>query len=153
MGNRGKSILTLLSAAALVASAAGCRSSSHGFDLQQVTGTVTYRAKPVAGGQILFVPDNGSPVARATLDDAGRYRLSTFAPGDGAVPGPCHVAVVLRGPDKPVPANRKGQMMEEDMQGSGDPLIPKRYFSVATSDLKAVVEKGKANQFDFALQD
>jgi hypothetical protein len=47
----------------------------------------------------------------------------------------------------------KGRMMEEDMQGSGDPLIPKKYFSAQTSGLTTEVADGKTNSLDFELQD
>ena len=44
-------------------------------------------------------------------------------------------------------------MLEEDMQGTGVPLVPKRYLSPTTSDLKADVQAGKSNVFDFELKD
>ena len=100
-----------------------------------------------------FVPDDGRPVARATTDENGSYRLGTRAPGDGAVAGSHRVAVVLRGPDKPIPPDKVGQMMEEDMEGSGDPLIPVRYFSATTSGLTASIEPDGDNEFDFELHD
>ncbi|QDV36685.1 hypothetical protein ElP_46140 [Tautonia plasticadhaerens] len=133
--------------------AAGLVGCGEDRGLVPVTGTVTYNGEPVAGGEILFTPQDGSHAARGPLDDSGRYRLGTYGPRDGAVTGMHDVAVILRGPDKPVPEARKGQMMEEDMQGSGDPLIPERYFSPLTSGLTAEVTDDGSNEFDFTLTD
>ena len=140
-------LLTVVLAVAL----SGCGGS--GLDLEKVTGTITYRGQGVAGAKVMFVPENGGPVARATTDKNGFYRLRTRAPGDGAVAGRHRVAVVLCGPDKPIPAGRAGRMMKEDMEGTGDPLVPVRYFSAATSKLTATVEPGGDNEFDFELRD
>lgn len=129
----------------------GC--GNGGLDLEEVTGTITYRGQGVAGGKVMFVPEGGGPVAHGTTDKNGFYRLGTRAPGDGAVAGRHRVAVVLRGPDKPIPAGRAGQMMKEDMEGTGDPLIPVRYFSAATSKLTATVTPGGDNEFNFELRD
>ncbi len=142
--------LTLLTTSLAIA-LAGC--GGDGLDLEEVTGTITYRDQPVVGGKVMFVPEDGGPVARATTDAEGFYRLGTRAPGDGAVTGRHRVAIVLRGPDKPIPPGMAGGVMEEEMEGSGDPLIPRRYFSAATSTLTAEVEPGGENEFDFELRD
>ncbi len=122
--------------------------------LAPVSGTVTYKGKPVTSGEVSFVPETtGARGALGTLDAQGNYELGTFDPGDGAYVGTHRVTVVSVGPDKPVPAKKKGKMMEDEMQGSGDPLIPRRYFSPATSDLKAEVVEGKNNVINFDLKD
>ncbi len=122
--------------------------------LAPVSGTITYKGKPVTKGEVNFVPEKGElRGAHGPIDEQGRYTLGTFEPGDGAYVGTHRVSVVSIGPDKPIPAKKKGRMMEEDMQGTGEPLVPKRYLSPATSDLKAEVEAGKSNVKDFDLQD
>lgn len=122
--------------------------------MSRVNGTVTYNGQPLSQGEINFIP--ASPgIARgayADLDDQGRYSLSTFEPGDGAYQGQYKVTITSRGPDKPIPPEKQGQMMEEDMQGTGDPLIPERYFTPMTSGLEANVESG-SNVIDFDLTD
>jgi len=122
--------------------------------LAPVSGKVTYKGQPVTQGEISFVPeDSGNRGAHGMLDAQGNYQLSTYDPGDGAYVGKHRVAIVSVGPDKPVPAKRKGKMMDEEMQGSGNPLIPKRYFSPATSKLTAEVAAGKNNEIPFDLTD
>ena len=116
-----------------------------------VSGTVTYQGKPVVG-EIQFVPETaGTRSAIGALDSSGRFRLSSFGTNDGALPGKYKVAVISRGPDKPVPAKKKGKMMEEDMQGSGDELIPKKYFIAETSGLTAEVS-ASSRDFTFDLK-
>ena len=122
--------------------------------LAPVSGTITYKGKPVTQGEVNFVPKKGElRGAHGPIDAQGRYQLGTFEPGDGAYVGTHRVSVVSIGADKRIPARMKGKMMEEDMQGTGAPLIPRRYLSPATSDLEAEVEAGKSNVKDFDLQD
>ena len=52
----------------------------------QVTGTVTYRGKPVQGAHVTFTPQ-GNRSASGETDAEGRFTLLSFAPGDGAVAG------------------------------------------------------------------
>ena len=117
-----------------------------------VSGTVTYGGKPVVG-EIQFIPEKaGTRSATGSLDSAGYFRLSSFGSNDGALPGKYKVAVISQGPDKPVPAKKKGKMMDEDMQGSGDALIPKKYLNAATSGLAAEVSSS-SHAFAFDLPD
>jgi hypothetical protein len=129
----------------------GC-GNNHGC--VPVGGTVSYKGKPVTEGEVSFIPVEGDGrTGRGEISSSGVYQLTSFNPGDGVVPGKYKVSVVSRGPDKPVPAKKKGWMMEEDMQGSGDPLIPAKYFMPETSGLDREVSAGKANSFDFELTD
>ncbi|OJW22550.1 MAG: hypothetical protein BGO49_00760 [Planctomycetales bacterium 71-10] len=121
--------------------------------LVKVTGKITYKGQPVAKGNVYFTPEKGGRAAESPLDSSGSYRLGTFDTGDGAYVGPYQVSVVSRGEDKAKPTGKKAKaVMEEDLQGTGDPLIPKKYFSPETSQLKADVPEGGGN-FDFELTD
>ena len=142
-------VLRLWLALVVVSSFAGC-GNEHG--LVSVTGRVTYKGEPLTSGDISFVPEEGGRAATGQLDSSGGYRLGTFAPGDGAKPGKHRVQIVSRGPDKPIPKKKQGKMMEEDMEGSGDALIPQKYFSVETSGLNAEVGSS-GGRFDFDLKD
>jgi hypothetical protein len=97
---------------------AGC-SSGYG----QVEGKVTFKGKPLAGAAILFVPQRG-PAAAGAVGEDGSYRLLTKRPGDGAVVGPCKVAIVAPDPKKPLP-------------------IPKKYLDAEASGLTAEVKEGQ----------
>lgn len=131
---------------------AGCGGGEPG--LAGVQGRVTYKGQPVTQGEIYFTPDQpGTRAAQSPLDSDGRYQLGTFAPKDGAYAGSHKVSIISRGPDKPIPAKKAGSMLPEDMQGTGDPLIPRKYFSPESSKLSAEVAAGKSNTFDFELID
>ncbi|MFO0954367.1 MAG: hypothetical protein U0835_25055 [Isosphaeraceae bacterium] len=122
--------------------------------LAAARGRITYKGQPVSKGEVFFSPEEpGKRGAQGTLDENGYYTLGTFGPGDGAYVGKHQVSIVSQGADKPIPPKMKGKMMEEDMQGSGDPLIPRKYFSPATSGLTAEVVSGGSNTFDFDLKD
>ncbi len=57
-----------------------------------VTGTVTLNGRPVGGAAIVFTPEEGEQ-ATGTTDASGRFELSTFQLGDGALPGKHRVTV------------------------------------------------------------
>src|SRR4051812_4983906 len=95
---------------------AGCGGEAG---LAGVRGRVTYKGRPVGEGEGYFSPIKpGIRGAQGPLDSDGYYQLGPFAPGDGAFAGGHKVSVVSRGPDKPIPANKAGGMMPEDMQGT-----------------------------------
>jgi hypothetical protein len=115
-----------------------------------VSGTVLYNQKPVAGATVVFHPDGHSHAATAQTDNAGKYSLRTFAPNDGAVPGEYKVTVGK------IEAPSGGE--EQETQVDAPPtkqssLLPERYASPASSDLKASVTQGGDNKFDFDLKD
>ena len=63
------------------------------------------------------------------------------------------MSIISRGEDLPIPKKKKGRMMEEDMQGSGPLLIPKKYGFAKESGLNAEVTVGGTNVFKFDLKD
>ena len=88
--------------ALVVMFAAGCGSSS--FDVAPVSGQVTVEGKPLTGKyMVIFSPiaagakDRAGRAAAGQIEADGRYSLSTYEPGDGAVVGPHRVAVVPPG--------------------------------------------------------
>ena len=144
------SALTLALAMAL--GSAGCGGGEPG--VIPVSGRITYKGEPVTTGEVYFSPESSSNRgAQGTLDSNGNYTLGTFSANDGAYAGTYKVSVVSRGPDKPIPAKKVGKVLEEDMQGTGDPLIPQKYFTPDASGLKAEVTDGGSNTFDFDLTD
>ena len=75
----------------VLAFSAGCRRS--GVDQTvKVTGVVTLDGKPCGEVLVMFYPTKGRP-ASGTTDSEGRFSLSTFARGDGAIPGQHTVAI------------------------------------------------------------
>ena len=63
-----------------------------------VSGTVTYRGKPLDGANVTFVPKGSRPASGQT-DAQGRFTLQTFSSGDGVVAGDHVVCVVKSVPD------------------------------------------------------
>lgn len=60
-----------------------------------VKGRVTLDGHPVAGATVLFVPEDGNAgrPASGMTDDDGNFRLTTYRPDDGAVPGTYRIVV------------------------------------------------------------
>jgi hypothetical protein len=109
-----------------------------------VTGTVVYRGQPVAGAEVMFMSKSGRP-ARAITDERGRFELSSYATGDGAILGEHTVLVV-----KKVEAN-PGRT--KNPYAPTRDVLPVRYGSPKDSGLTANVEKGAENDFAFELKD
>lgn len=89
-----------------------------------VSGQVLLDGKPVPLGFIRLLNDGGRP-AQGTLDSEGRFRLTTYDDGDGCVPGTHPVEVLA--------AQRLGARQVRL-------LVPKKYFSAATSGLTVTVD-------------
>jgi hypothetical protein len=137
--------LTLVAAALLVA---GC---SRGTRVKRpptypVGGVVTFDGRPLAEATVSFNRVGGGDGAVALTDTEGRYRLTTFVPNDGCLPGEYEVTIskITFSP----PAS------DSPMATSGDPrnLLPPRYANSQTSGFAATVEAGPGHTFDFALE-
>ncbi|MEQ8849505.1 hypothetical protein [Botrimarina sp.] len=87
--------------AASLGGLSGCGSSP---ELGRVTGVLTIDGQPYPGGKLLFTPvarSESVDAGRAAFgipDTEGRFELSTFAQGDGALVGE-HTVQFLRGAD------------------------------------------------------
>jgi hypothetical protein len=129
---------------------AGC--GSGGPRPAAVSGTVTYKGKPVVNASVSFSPAEGNGRAATGLtDDSGNFKLGTFAATDGALPGKYQVGVIARGPERaPKPGEANTGMPGEMMPG--DPLIPTKYFAPDTSGLTFEVKRG-SNHAELELQD
>lgn len=111
-----------------------------------VTGVVSIEGKPLPGATVMFNPAGGNGHGSIALTDAsGRYKLTTFKPGDGVVPGDYKVAITKielggSGSDSPVAV-------------APDPknVLSAKYADDSTSGLTATVEAKPDNTFDFVL--
>jgi len=139
--------------------AVGCGEDDGIGTRYPVTGNVTYDGKPVASGTITFNPDNpdAGRVATGIIRD-GYYSLTTMANDDGALPGPYKVAIVAKDEDDSVKVDTKkggGSRNPANVikvAKAAKDLIPKKYISIATSELTAVV-KEQTNSIPFDLKD
>lgn len=75
----------------LVATVAGCGPSRPG--LLPAEGIVTLDGKPLADAAVVFQPAAGGRPASGVTDANGRFKVGTFKPRDGALPGR-HVVTV-----------------------------------------------------------
>ncbi len=134
-----------------------------------VTGTVKQAGKPVDGALVTFIPAEGSKSAVGSTNDKGEFKLSTFGPGDGALPGSYKVTIskMSTPPPSAEPDLQPGVIASGDIgddyappsdssgakSGGGAPknLLPTKYASEATSGLIATVAENDNNNFDFDL--
>ena len=128
--------------------AAGCGPSGTAPTLK-VTGKVTYNGQAVEGVTVNFSPQNGRPATGST-NASGEFTLSTFAPGDGAVPGVHTVAIAPGASDAPPPM--PGTPEAENPRAAAA-SFPPRYSDPKQSGLTATVEEGGKNYFEFNLTD
>ena len=70
----------------------GCGGGDEGREpTVRVSGTLTVDGKPVSKGTVHFVPEKGSPATGIVQD--GKFTLTTYADGDGVIPGKNRVSV------------------------------------------------------------
>ncbi|MBC8868249.1 MAG: carboxypeptidase regulatory-like domain-containing protein [Planctomycetes bacterium] len=136
-----KLLLRSVCAWAILTAAFGCGSKNPAT--VEVTGTVTFNGAAVEGAQVTFFGEQGRPAA-GVADDQGRFRLMTFAPGDGALAGEYEVVIT------------KTEAPSEDPNRPYAPvrsLLPERYSNRASSGLRASVRPDEKNDFAFELTD
>jgi hypothetical protein len=143
-----RSICFIAICCSLGAFVVGCGASSTAAP---VSGTITYKGKPVANAHVTFAPEDGTRPAEGQTDADGRFMLGTIAAGDGAKIGPHRVSVIARGPDRPPKPGEVGSGMPGDRM-PGNPTIPTKYFAPDTSGLTYEVKRGR-NTADFELKD
>lgn len=109
-----------------------------------VKGTVTYQGKPLPEALVLFRSKDGKWTASGRTDTDGKYKLTTFNPGDGAPAGEYLVSVT---------AFESPSAAEDEEKPAPPPklLIPAKYRLPETSGLTAVVEQ-KENEINFDLK-
>src|SRR5437870_5117851 len=91
--------------ALLVVAITGCGDS--GPTIVPVTGTLTYKGKPVTNAVVDFMPENGRPSWGAT-DADGRFKLNYDREHDGVLVGKHKVWVKMR---PTTPAETEAVMM------------------------------------------
>ena len=132
-------LVALIGVCAFVA-LVGCGSGNKKTHI--VRGTVIFDDKPVPNGTITFIPADG-PTATGEIQPDGSYTLTTYKSGDGAVEGTYTVVIVAM-------ADQSGRLPEE-RNPLPPPIVPDKYTSIATSDLRADVKPGE-NTINFNLE-
>ena len=103
-------------------------------DVAAVSGRVTIDGKPLTKGAISFIPAKGRQAGGAIESD-GRYELTCFEKGDGAILGEYKVAI-----------NGVEYLSETLLKWHA----PKKYSNVATSGLTATID-GPRDDLNFEL--
>lgn len=123
----------------------GCGGSGDGLDRQAIKGSVNLAGKPLAAGEIQFLPandDGKTPPAGGRIAE-GKYAISAES---GPIPGAYKVVIHSD--------SGKGPALTGGMPGgAGTPnkeLIPAKYNTNST--LTADIKSGQAEPFDFDLQ-
>lgn len=148
---------TALAAAVLAAvMGAGCsKGDAPRVPTQPARGQVLFDGKPLSGALVVLhrpgvatsetSTDKSKqkatpPTARGLTDSEGRYALTTYDTGDGVPEGEYAVTVVQR------PAQKVGESYEQ-----GPNVLPPRYASPATTDLKVRIAAGQNELAPLAL--
>ncbi len=133
-----------------------------------VSGTVEYNGKPVAKGEISFVPkDAAGHGASGPIKDGSYSSLTTLNPGDGVMPGDYTVTVTAKEMDSGQLAADTENLASKHGMGkmtmippellakahkAAKSSIPAKYESSTTSTLKATV-KAESNTLNYKLED
>lgn len=111
-----------------------------------VQGVVLHKGKPVDGATVVFNSAAENRAAFGVTDAAGRFTLTTFDSGDGAVAGPQQVRVTKTQTEK---ANANPELSLEPPKETH--LLPVKYAGFKTSGLTADVKPDSENHFEFDL--
>jgi len=134
-----QALLGSFSALLVLLMSTGC--GPGGPETAPVSGTVTLDGQPVAGAAVMLVPESAGRPAHGVTDSQGKFTLTTFEEGDGALVGKHSVTVTLK--------KVTGMLADVDgLSGGVAPggikeewIIPKKYSSPKTSGLSAEVKK------------
>lgn len=126
----------------------GCRYQSMPATAP-VQGLVTLDGVPLTKGTVYFYPDRSKGTAGrlavGVIGGDGRYSLTSFVTGDGAIPGH-HAVTVICETDPP-----SMEQVAASPNFAIRSLIPKHYNKPASSGLTAEVRPGGINQYDIRL--
>jgi hypothetical protein len=124
-------------------SLSGCGEKSDVPETAEASGVVMFKGEPFEGAEVMFHPQDGGNPAHAMTDEDGRFVLTTYDEGDGAVPGE-HKVTIMYFPAESLPG------MEAETGGS---MLPEKYAAIANTPLTAEVKAGEENEFTFELEE
>jgi hypothetical protein len=128
----------------------GCGES--GPRLVKAGGVVKHNSAPLAGADVVFVPDEGGLPSLGRTDEQGRFSLKTNG-RPGAPVGTFKVAITAVRQKRPVSEAEAVGMTSEQIAANHESLIPVKYNNLFTSGLTADVGKDPAaNEFSFELK-
>jgi len=133
IGKRGGGLVALTVIAAAVAGC-GYRRPAR----VPVEGVVTLDGRPLAGAAVMLVPEAGGRAGMGGTDKEGRFTISTYGAGDGAVFGPHRVVVTKFVPKK------QGRAAADDASEAVESVnsLPVVYAAPQTTPLRVDVQWG-----------
>jgi hypothetical protein len=138
----------LLALAGMLTSCAmGCGGNER-RSVVPASGIVRIDGRPQRKLSVLFFPAGGRPAGGVT-DAEGRFRLTTFEPGDGALIGE-HAVTISPIEDPPIYMPQDKSKVTPAVKVTF-PTIPAKYFERATTDLKQTVTAAGPNEFMFDI--
>jgi hypothetical protein len=148
-------LIFILGFAAMTTLLAGC---GQGSSLYRATGTVRYKGQPVEGAIVTFRCEPLSKIATGTTDGEGRFELTTYSAGKGAVAGKHKVTVTkLSAPAGVSTLSSMQEMVDVAKKPAGvgaqPNQLPTRYASPETSLLEFEVTASGPNDFQIELVD
>ncbi len=146
-----------------LAACTGCGEGSSNPKTYPVTGTVTKGGNAVSGANVVFVSleQGGSPAVGITNSE-GKYSLTTFSSGDGALPGQ-YAIKVSQYPEGTAPSTSESDrfMTLEEQNAKYDPdakaaaapknQLPEKFANEVTSGLKHTVTTSPST-FDIEIK-
>ena len=115
-----------------------------------MSGTVTINGTPLTIGVVRFNPvdpEVGRP-AEGAIDAEGKFTISTFKSGDGAIPGDYNITIISMLEDADT------QQKDQGLGISGKSAIPKKYNDPETSGLSETVVLGQPrNDVELVLEE
>jgi hypothetical protein len=154
-----KRSILVMAVAMSTAGLAGC-GNTEGF--VPVTGKVLYRGEPAKGAVVYFHREASpgapnEPVHYGTVEDDGRFVLTSDDMGDGARPGPYIVLVEWRdnsgAPVEVKTKKGKVQQVKRSRIGLGPDRLKGRYLDITKPLLHAEVKAGSDPLAPFELTD
>jgi hypothetical protein len=123
----------------------GCstRGNSNRPKVVHAGGVVRFNGQPLADALVTFVNPTANVSAHARTDANGRFTLTTFEQGDGAVPGQQQVSVIKAQAIGHVDPNvDRTTTVEKSNPQQWNWLIPEKYSNTTTSGLTAEIGDG-----------
>lgn len=124
----------------------GC--GSNGPEVVPAGGIVTYKGNPIGKINVMLMPSGGGGgmIAEGTTDEAGKFELQTYEPGDGAMVGEYMVGFKFVPDEVPEMPGFEGATKVVSP-------IPEKYADAARSGFKVTVESDESkNNYTFNLE-
>lgn len=131
----------------------GCGGPNHP-PTHAVSGIIRDGGEPLADAIVSFISSSVQSPANGQTDESGRFTLTTFARGDGAMEGSYAVTIMkFEKADSPAVADISDDNYDPNIV-SRPPrnLLSKKYANAQTSGLTATVVAGQENSFEFDLE-